>query len=104
MRLKLGNSNAVVAPALSPLGNEEAVMRTFVKGYRFGSMSAFRISKEHRTGKQTYIKSGTALSNHAFEPSHKLTSRALFLLDITDPVLLPCAEYDLFRVRRHGVQ
>jgi hypothetical protein len=33
MRLKLGNSKAVVAPALSLFGNDEAVMRTFVKGY-----------------------------------------------------------------------
>jgi hypothetical protein len=32
MRLKLGNSNAVVAPGCSLFGNEEAVMRTFVNG------------------------------------------------------------------------
>ena len=32
MRLKLGNNNAVVAPASSLFGNEEAVMRTFVNG------------------------------------------------------------------------
>lgn len=32
MRLKLGNSSAVVVFGVSLFGNEDAVMRTFVKG------------------------------------------------------------------------
>lgn len=32
MRLKLGKSSAVVAPGCSLFGNEDAVMRTLVKG------------------------------------------------------------------------
>jgi len=104
MRLKLGNSNAVVAPAFSLFGNEEAVMRTFVNGYMMRKRVSFLCIMNDYTGKQTYIKRRTAFSNHTFKPFYKLPDLALLLLDVADPVFLPGTEYDLFRVRRHSIQ
>lgn len=69
MRLKLGNNSAVVALLVSVRGREDAVMRTLLKGY---------------------VECFSAFAYHAFEALHKLSGLPLFLLDITNPIFLPC--------------
>ena len=104
MRLKLGNSSAVVAPAFSLRGNEEAVVRMLVNGYTACILANCARCTCEQSGERTYIKTWSAFANHTFQSFDKLACLALLLLYIADPILLSCTEYNLFGVRGHGVK
>ena len=53
---------------------------------------------------RTNIKRLSPLPDHALQPLHERRRRTAFVLQVTSPVLLPRAEQDLLRVRRHRVQ
>ena len=104
MRVKLGNSRAVVACAVCVAGRELAVMRTLLNGYiNIYTQISRKISNRILSGERTYIETRGAFPNHALQPFDKSPRRAFILLDIARPVVLSGAEYDLFRVGSHCI-